>query len=168
MSIAWFKTFRRTSDTRLYAWALLVAVAIVPLLVFDSPVTSRLLAVAGVCLVLWLLELVPAFVPTLLLWALIPATLYSVDSQYSVANTLRWAADPVLGLFFGGFALGIAAEKHGVSHWLARWAIDRSGGSAEPAGAHVRRHGAGGNVASGIARRPQAGHHAVAAADCLR
>lgn len=118
-----------TRDVRLLALIALAAVAIVPLLVFDSPVTSRLLAVAGVCLVLWLFELVPAFVPTLLLWALVPVTLAQIDSRFTLANTLRWAADPVLGLFLGGFALGVAAEKHGVSHRLAEWAAKRSGGS---------------------------------------
>jgi sodium-dependent dicarboxylate transporter 2/3/5 len=116
-------------DKLLVAVALL-AVVVLPFVLADSPVTARLLAVAGICLVLWLFELVPAFVPTLVLWALIPLTLFPLDPQYSLSNTLRWAADPVLALFFGGFALGVAAERHGISNKLAGWAVAWSGGSS--------------------------------------
>lgn len=128
MSIAPSKPATLPLGTRGIAVGAIVVVALAPFLVFDSPVTSRIFAVAGVCLVLWLFELVPAFVPTLLLWTLIPVTLSQIDDKYSLANTLRWGADPVLGLFLGGFALGVAAEKHGISRTLCDWAMARSGG----------------------------------------
>jgi sodium-dependent dicarboxylate transporter 2/3/5 len=95
----------------------------------ESPVTARIVAIAGLCLLLWLLELVPPFVPTLLLWVLIPTVLSSFDPKYSMTNTLRWAADPVLALFFGGFALGVGAERHGLDRRLAAWVFGRSHGS---------------------------------------
>jgi sodium-dependent dicarboxylate transporter 2/3/5 len=112
--------------TRVVAVVTLLLAVILPFIIFDSPLIARVTAVAVVCLGLWLFELVPAFVPTLLLWVLIPLTLSAVDPQYSLATVLRWAADPVLALFFGGFALGVAAERHGVSGMLAEWAVRRS------------------------------------------
>ena len=45
---------------------------VLPLLIIESPVAARVVAIGGVCLALWLLELVPPFVPTLLLWVLVP------------------------------------------------------------------------------------------------
>jgi hypothetical protein len=67
-----------------------VALALVlPLLIIESPLAARVVAISGVCLALWLLELVPPFVPTLLLWVLVPVFLSPVDSKYSLMNTLR-------------------------------------------------------------------------------
>ena len=110
------------------AIALAIA-ATLPFIAFESTLVARVLAITGVCLVLWLLELVPAFVPTLVLWILVPLFLSPLDPKYSLANNLRWAADPVLALFFGGFALGVATERHGVSKRLADWAVSKSGNS---------------------------------------
>ena len=104
---------------------LLIALAI-PLVTIDSPVAARVVAIGGVCLLLWLLEIVPPFVPTLLLWVLVPVFLSPLDPKYSLANTLRWAADPVLALFFGGFALGVAIERHGLDNKLAAVAFNGS------------------------------------------
>ena len=103
--------------------------AALPFVVFESPLAARVISITCVCLVLWLLELVPAFVPTLILWILVPLLLSPLDPRYSLANSLRWAADPVLALFFGGFALGVATERHGVSKRLANWAVSTSGNS---------------------------------------
>lgn len=36
---------------------------------------------------------------------------------------MRWAADPVLALFFGGFALGAAASRHGIDVHIAEPAL---------------------------------------------
>ena len=110
-------------------FATVLLAAIVPFFIFESPVASRVTAIAGVCIVLWLSETVPPFVPTLLLWVLIPVALSTVDPKYSLANTLRWAADQVLALFFGGFALGAATERQGLDKKLAAWAFARSHGS---------------------------------------
>ena len=103
--------------------AAILAAAIVPFCVIESAVAARVVAIGGLCLLLWLLELVPPFVPTLLLWILIPLVLAPLDPRYSFANTLRWAADPVLALFFGGFALGVATERHGLDKKLAALAV---------------------------------------------
>jgi sodium-dependent dicarboxylate transporter 2/3/5 len=100
--------------------------AILPFLLLDSPLASRVVAIVSVCIALWLLDVVPPFVPTLLLWVLIPVFLSPLDSKYSLVNTLRWAADPVLALFFGGFALGAATGRQGLDKRLAAWAFSRS------------------------------------------
>jgi solute carrier family 13 (sodium-dependent dicarboxylate transporter), member 2/3/5 len=116
--------------TKRAAAPIIVLIAgLLPFFLFDSPLTERLFAVVAVCLALWLLELVPPFVPTILLLVLIPLTLAPLDPRFTLANTLRWAADPVLGLFFGGFALGIAGERSGLSTRLANSAISGSRGS---------------------------------------
>ena len=92
--------------------------------------TLRLTAVvAGICLVLWLSETVPPFVPTLLLWTLVPLTLGSLDKKFGLANVLSWAVDPVLALFFGGFVLGVATERYGFDKKLANFALRSAGKS---------------------------------------
>ena len=58
---------------------------------------------ALVCLLLWLLEKTPAFVPTLLLVAGAPVLLSS--RGLDLGETLAAAANPVMALFFGGFVL---------------------------------------------------------------
>jgi sodium-dependent dicarboxylate transporter 2/3/5 len=100
-----------------------------PFLILESPVASRVVAIVSVCIALWLLDVVPAFVPTLLLWVLVPIVLSPLDAKYSLGNTLQWAADPVLALFFGGFALGAATGRQGLDRRLAAWAFSSSRGS---------------------------------------
>ena len=111
---------------RARAIAVVALALVLPLLFIESPVAARVVAISGACLALWLLELVPPFVPTLLLWVLVPLFLSPVDAKYSLGNTLRWAADPVLALFFGGFALGVATERHGLDRKIAGIAFRRA------------------------------------------
>lgn len=101
-----------------------------PFLFLDSKVSASVLAIALVCLFLWLLELTPSFVPTLLLWFLVPVVLSPFDPRFSVNQVLDWAADPVLALFFGGFTLGVAAHKHGLDRSLASILIGGTRGSS--------------------------------------
>lgn len=112
----------------LVAAAVLPAV-VLPHLLFGPGATAAVVSIAGVCLVLWLSELTPPFVPTLLLWVFIPVILFQFDEKYSIVNTLKWAADPILALFFGGFALGVATERHQLDRKMARWAFQISKGS---------------------------------------
>lgn len=114
-------------------WIILATVtalaAALPQIFIENNSTAATTAIAGVCLVLWLSEMAPPFVPTLLLWTLVPAILGRGDAAYSLGHVLAWAADPVLALFFGGFVLGVATERQGVDRLLARWALARSKGS---------------------------------------
>lgn len=93
-----------------------------------DPVIARALAIAGTCLVLWLTEVVPPYVPTLLLWAMTPLLLSGYGEQFHLARVLGWSANPVLALFLGGFALSVAASRHGIDKLIARFAVRLSGG----------------------------------------
>lgn len=130
--ISWSPTIRQAA-----AFALVFAVSGLALVVIDSPLIARIVAIASACLLLWLFELVPPFVPTLMLWVLIPVVVSPIDSAYSLTNTLRWAADPVLALFFGGFALAAGTERHGLDRTLADFVFKRTHDSAVAALAMV-------------------------------
>jgi sodium-dependent dicarboxylate transporter 2/3/5 len=100
-----------------------VASVLVAWLGVDSPLVARSILIAGVCLTLWLTELVPPFVPTLLLLGATPALLGSMDTGYKLSAVLAWCADPVLALFLGGFTLGAAASKHGLDAAAAQYVV---------------------------------------------
>jgi len=112
--------FRASRSVRIARW---VMIGMAPLLAptiagtLASPEQARALGLAVACVILWLAQLVPVFVPTLLLLALAPLLL---GDAYPVGRVLAWGLDPVLALFFGGLSLGAAAERHGVAEALAR------------------------------------------------
>lgn len=104
-------------------------VVLLPQVFVESPLYARVVSISGICLLLWITEVVPPFVPTLLLWCLVPFFLAPIDGRFALPNVLAWAADPVLALFFGGFALGVAAGRSGLDARLADLAIRASGTS---------------------------------------
>lgn len=104
------------------------AVAAAALASGADPRVVRAAAVAGICLALWLSEAVPPYVPTLLLWVLTPLLLGPLGEDFRLSQVLGWAADPVLALFLGGFALSAAAGRYGIDAWIARVAVRLSGG----------------------------------------
>ena len=109
------------------AAAVAAAVAL-PLVWIDEPTMARAAVVAGVCLVLWLSEAVPPYVPTLVLWTLTPLLLQPLGEAFGLGRVLAWSADPVLALFLGGFALSVAARRYGIDTWIARLAVRFSRG----------------------------------------
>lgn len=106
----------------------LVGVALVAGLGVEGPVASRAVLIAGACLVLWLTEVVPPFVPTLVLLGATPAVMGPLGADYRPAAVLAWAVDPVLVLFLGGFALEVAAMRHGLDASVARHVVRLSRG----------------------------------------
>jgi len=92
----------------------------------QDAVHARAAILGGICVVLWLTELVPPFVPTLLLLVATPLLLGSFGEQYELPSVITWSADPVLALFFGGFALGAAAHRHGIDAEVARLIVSLS------------------------------------------
>lgn len=120
---------KKNTAQRLLFVALLGCAAILPYVFIDSPLFARVFSIGGICLLLWIGEAVPPFVPTLLLWALVPLFLTPFGPQYSAGNVLSWAADPVMALFFGGFVLGAAAQKSGLDRRLTQMAFRYSGRS---------------------------------------
>ncbi|HYH96943.1 SLC13 family permease [Hyalangium sp.] len=95
----------------------------------DSPIVARSIVIAGVCLTLWLTELVPPFVPTLLLLGATAALLGPLDPGYTLPAVFSWCADPVLALFLGGFTLEVAASRHGLDSAVAQHVVRLARGS---------------------------------------
>jgi sodium-dependent dicarboxylate transporter 2/3/5 len=98
-------------------------------LLIESTIHARVVSITGICLFLWLGEFVPPFVPTLLLWTLVPLFLAHIDNKYALPKVMSWALDPVMALFFGGFVLGVAAQRNGFDQRLAQFALRSSGSS---------------------------------------
>jgi sodium-dependent dicarboxylate transporter 2/3/5 len=119
------KSYRRL----LLAAFLLVGCLGISLIWIRDPVLSRTTIVAGVCLTLWLTEVVPPYVPTFVLWALTPLLLSRFGDQFQLTRVLGWSANPVLALFLGGFALSVAAHRYGIDSLIARLAVRLSRGS---------------------------------------
>jgi solute carrier family 13 (sodium-dependent dicarboxylate transporter), member 2/3/5 len=113
---------------RLVAIVLIGAIVASSYLLVNEPIFARALAIAGICLVLWLTEVVPPYVPTLLLWAITPLLLGGYSEQFQLGRVLGWSANPVLALFLGGLALSVAATRHGIDILIARLAVRVSGG----------------------------------------
>ncbi len=86
-----------------------------PQLLIESAVYARSVSLVGICLLLWISAIVPPFVPKLLLWTLVPLFLAPIDEKFAQPNVIAWAVDPVMALFFGGFALGVATEQSGLA-----------------------------------------------------
>src|SRR5688500_10779235 len=95
---------------------------------FDWGVAERAAIIAAVCVVLWLGELVPVWVPTVLLWIATPLLLASSGAAFAPVRVLGWSVDPVLALFLGGFALAAAASAQGADRAVAGMAIRLSRG----------------------------------------
>ncbi len=100
--------------------------AALSLMMIGDPIQARAVAIAAFCLVLWLGEAVPAFVPTFLLLAAVPLLL--TGPTYRLSSVMQWMADPVLVLFFGGFTLGAAAQRYGIDASITSLAVSWSGG----------------------------------------
>jgi sodium-dependent dicarboxylate transporter 2/3/5 len=113
--------------TLLIIFALICLISIFSFAFFDNPVQARATLIAGICLVLWLSEIVPPFVPTLILWALTVVLIGPVSADFQLSEVMKWAANPVLLLFFGGFTFGVAASRYKLDIFLARLAVKFSG-----------------------------------------
>lgn len=109
--------------------ALLATVVVaLPLVLLENATLAWAAVVGGVCLLLWLSEIVPPYVPTFALWALTPLLLAPLGEEFGLRRVLGWSAEPVLALFLGGFALSAAARRYGIDAWIARVAVRLSRG----------------------------------------
>src|SRR5688500_11416681 len=112
-------------------WGLaLAAMAVVGLATraIADPMMSRAAAIAGVCLVLWLTEVIPLYATTLLLWVSIALWLAPLDQAFALHRVTSVAASPVMMLFFGGFVLSVAGAKYGIDAYIAGWMVRLSRG----------------------------------------
>ncbi len=64
----------------------LATLVVLALTGIQEPVLARAAIIAGVCLVLWLSEIVPPYVPTLILWGVTPLLLQRYGDQFSQAQ----------------------------------------------------------------------------------
>ncbi len=108
---------------RIFSLLTIGALIAAPLYFVESPLYARVIAIAAICLFVWISQLAPPIVPTLLLWTLVPLAIYPIDPRFSLQTVLTWAVDPVMALFFGGFTLGVAAEVYGLDKRLAAFAL---------------------------------------------
>jgi sodium-dependent dicarboxylate transporter 2/3/5 len=107
----------------------LAAVAAASLLFIPDPLRARAALIAGVCLVLWLSEAIPLYATTIVLWAGVALLLAPLDPKaFNLNRVLTWAAQPVMALFFGGFALSVAGAKYGIDAAIAAWMLRASRG----------------------------------------
>ncbi len=106
--------------------AILVLLSGLVLLLVPDAVHARAALLGGLCIALWLTELVPPFVPTLLLLVGTPLLLGPFGREYGLSSVLTWPADPVLALFLGGLAIGAAAHRHGVDAAVAQHIVSLS------------------------------------------
>lgn len=98
-------------------------------MLIDDPLIARAAAIAGVCLILWLSELVPLYATTLLLMVGSTLALGPLKpNDFHLGGVLGWSAQPVMALFFGGFALSVAGAKYGLDAYVATWMLRLSGG----------------------------------------
>ncbi|MFY9345043.1 MAG: SLC13 family permease [Planctomycetota bacterium] len=80
---------------------------------------ARATIIAAAYLVLCLSEVVPPFVPTIVLLVMTPLLLGPLEARFQVDAVLTWPAKPITALFAGGMALGVAAQRHGVDASIA-------------------------------------------------
>lgn len=97
----------------------ILAVAVLAFVWIPDPAMARATLVAAIFLALSLSEAVPPFVPTLVLLVMTPLLLGPLADRFELGAVLRWPAEPILALFAGGMALGVAAQRRGVDVSIA-------------------------------------------------
>lgn len=120
---------RRSGRRAAWAVAAIGAITVASLTFISDPVISRATVIAGMYLVLALTEVVPPFVPTMLLLVATPLLLGPLGPHYRLQAVLSWPADPVLALFVGGLTLGLAAERHRIDAAISERIVRLSRGN---------------------------------------
>ena len=114
----------RPSRRRLVLSGVAVAAAVaISLSTIADPLLARGVAIAATYLVLALTEVVPPFVPTLLLLAAVPLALAPLAPRCALPAVLTWPADPVVALFAGGLSLGAAGHRHRIDAAIASFVV---------------------------------------------
>ena len=114
----------------LLALIAIIAVAIAACWWIPDPTLARATIIAAAYLVLCLSEVVPPFVPTIVLLVVTPLLLRPLSERFELGAVLHWPAEPIIALFAGGMALGVAAQKHGVAASIAALVLRIAGARA--------------------------------------
>ena len=117
------------SKTQIVSALALCACGVAVSATLDDAIMSRAALLVFVALALWLTEILPLFVPTLLLLVGIPLMLADLNAEFAFSAVLKWPVQPVMALFFGGFALGAAGQKHGIDSIISHWTAALAGSS---------------------------------------
>lgn len=122
-----------TSLTKIAACAAVaVAVALLPEYPGLEPAGRAALLILLLAAGLWISEAMPAFAVGLLVIGLEiailgrPGGVFASEPDDWQRFIVVWGS-PLIWLFFGGFVLAAAAEKTGLSTWMAGWILDRLG-----------------------------------------
>jgi sodium-dependent dicarboxylate transporter 2/3/5 len=102
--------------------------AAVAAVLLEWSVPARAAIIAATCIALWLAELAPVWVPTVLLWVATPLLLATSSDAFAPGRVIGWSIDPVLALFLAGFALAAAASAQGADRAVAGLALRLSRG----------------------------------------
>ena len=78
-------------------------------------------------LLLWLTEWLPLYATTMGLIVAIAVFLGGSHLEFGLAQVLGWSANPILALFFGGFALSVAAQKYQLDSFICAALLRGSG-----------------------------------------
>jgi solute carrier family 13 (sodium-dependent dicarboxylate transporter), member 2/3/5 len=100
--------------------SIVIVLAAFAVIFIDDRLMSRATVLCIITLALWLTELIPLYATSLFLLFSIPLFLGSLNHEFAVARVILWPANPVLALFFGGFALSVAGKKYGIDAYIAR------------------------------------------------
>ncbi len=97
-----------------------LAALLVPGFFFEDQFLGQATGVVASCLFLWLFEVVPSFVPTLVLILLSSQWLGASNPEINLAKLIGWGMDPVLLLFFGGFCLSVVITEQSLDEHMVR------------------------------------------------
>lgn len=121
----------RPSTRRLVLTVGVIAASVaISLSTISDPLLARGAAIAATYLTLALTEVVPPFVPTLLLLAATPLALAPLAPRFALAEVLTWPADPVVALFAGGLSLGAAGHRHRIDAAIASFIVSLARGGS--------------------------------------
>jgi sodium-dependent dicarboxylate transporter 2/3/5 len=92
-----------------------------------EPGTALLVVTA--CVLVSILDVLPIWGMTALLWLLAPLLLFRFGEQYAAWNVIYGSLHPVLIVFLAGFMFAAAARKHGIDERLTLTALKLAGGN---------------------------------------
>jgi sodium-dependent dicarboxylate transporter 2/3/5 len=119
----------RRSKPLIIALFVLAAVALVWSLPAARSEPGTALLVITACVFVSILDVLPIWGMTALLWVLAPLLLFRFGEQYAIWNVVYGSLHPVLIVFLAGFIFAAAARKHGIDERLTLTALKLAGGN---------------------------------------
>ena len=116
-----------------WKWIVLIAYFVVISVSYASIAVARTeaataLIVVTTCVFISILDILPIWGLTVVLWVLAPLALYRFGDDYSPFSVVLGSWHPVLLVFFAGFMFAVAARRHGIDERLTNAAVRWSRG----------------------------------------